>query len=241
MADALRLRVDRLDYGGEALFRDLVLDLPKGRWTALIGGSGVGKTTLLRAAAGLVPGVEGLGPAALMAQSDLLLPWLDVEANVLLGPRLRGGVTPDLRAKAADLIERVGLGDARKRLPAELSGGMRQRAALARTLLEDRPLVLMDEPFSALDAITRHRVQDLAAELLDGRTVLLVTHSPPEALRLAHRLLLLEGRPVRLRPLDVPASPTPRRADDPALLRRQGQLLEALAGEGDKGRATCAA
>jgi len=105
---------------------------------------------------------------------------------------------------------------------------MRQRAALARTLYEDRPVVLMDEPFSALDAITRARVQDLAARLLEGRTVLLVTHDPMEACRLAHRLLVLSGSPARLaEPIPVPGAP-PRAVDDADLLMTQGHLLRAL-------------
>ena len=128
---------------------------------------------------------------ALMAQQDLLLPWLPVVDNVTPGlpPAWRGPRRTAAPARARDAAARPRRPGARRRdsLPATLSGGMRQRAALARTLMEDRPVVLMDEPFSALDAITRHRLQDLAAELLAGRTVLLVTHNPLEALRLGHR------------------------------------------------------
>src|SRR5207248_29088 len=107
---------------------------------------------------------------------DLLLPWLSAQGNVLLGHRLRGVKRAErqvLRERAAELLARVGLAGREHDLPATLSGGMRQRVALARTLMEDRPVVLMDEPFSALDAITRFRLQDLAAEMLAGRTVLL--------------------------------------------------------------------
>ncbi len=140
------------------------------------------------------------GRIALMAQQDLLLPWLSVRDNVLLGHRLRGASRAELRRlrePAAALLARVGLERDADRLPGTLSGGMRQRAALARTLMEDRPIVLMDEPFSALDVVTRHRLQDLAAELLVGRTVLLVTHNPLEALRLGHRDLRPERSPGR--------------------------------------------
>ncbi|NNM56764.1 ATP-binding cassette domain-containing protein, partial [Acidocella sp.] len=109
-----------------------------------------------------------------------------------------------------------------------LSGGMRQRVALARTLYEDRPIVLMDEPFSALDSITRLRIQNLAAELLAGRTVLLITHDPLEACRLGHALFVLSGAPARLgAPLHVPGPP-PRAADDIALLQTQGALMRTL-------------
>jgi putative hydroxymethylpyrimidine transport system ATP-binding protein len=106
---------------------------------------------------------------------------------------------------------------------------MRQRAALARTLMEDRPFVLMDEPFSAVDAPTRHRLQGLAARLLAGRTVLLVTHDPLEALRLADRILVLRGDPATPEEVPVPAGAPPREATDPALLLAQAALLERLA------------
>jgi putative hydroxymethylpyrimidine transport system ATP-binding protein len=107
---------------------------------------------------------------------------------------------------------------------------MRQRAALARTLMEDRPIVLMDEPFSALDSITRQRLQDLAAELLSSRTVLLVTHDPLEALRLCHKVHVLQGmgRPLAP-PIVIPGSLPPRPSDDPAVLAKQGDLLRQLA------------
>jgi putative hydroxymethylpyrimidine transport system ATP-binding protein len=214
-----------LGFGARMLFSDLSFDLPGGRFTVLLGASGVGKSTLLKAIAGLRPLGQGTiltdegdkvaGRVAYMGQQDLLLPWLSVLDNVVIGATLRGE-TPDI-ARAALLLSRVGLGNRAKALPAELSGGMRQRAALARTLYEDRPILLMDEPFSALDAITR-----------DGRTVLLITHDPLEACRLGHHLMMLSGQPATLSaPIPVPGAP-PRAPDDPTVLRIQGQLLRML-------------
>ena len=238
-AVGLTLGVGSLVIDGVTLFDRLRFRVEGGLWTCLLGPSGVGKTTLLRVIAGLEPG--GLvvadsggdlrGRIAWMAQQDLLLPWLPAVDNVLLGPRLRGAGRRELRRlrePARALLARVGLGDRAESLPATLSGGMRQRVALARTLMEDRPVVLMDEPFSALDAITRHRLQDLAAELLSGRTVLLVTHSPLEALRLGHEVYVLSGRPAKpsrpLRPRGVP----PRDAADPTLLAQEAELMAEL-------------
>ena len=132
------------------------------------------------------------------------------------------------KARAMQLLDRVGLAGRERALPGELSGGMRQRAALARTLYEDRPVILMDEPFSALDAITRARIQNLAAELSRGRTVLLITHDPMEACRLGHHLLVLAGAPARLGlPITVLGAP-PRATDDEAGLHTQGRLMRAL-------------
>ena len=233
------VRGARLAFDGLLLFDALDVDLAGGEITCLLGPSGVGKTSLLRLIAGLADAAQGDvsdphgrpldGRIAYMAQQDLLLPWLSARANVLLGPRLRGeAVTKAMRARADDLLARVGLADAADARPAQLSGGMRQRVALARTLMEDRPIVLMDEPFAGLDAITRYELQALAAELLAGRTVLLVTHDPLEALRLGHRIRVLAGRPARLDDsIGAPPGSPPRPADQVA--DRQGALLDRLA------------
>lgn len=184
--------------GGKPVFSGVSIEIEAGRWTCLLGPSGVGKSTILRLLAGLETGgrFEGEitdleGRAALMAQSDLLAPWLDVLGNVTLGARLRRE-RPDLD-RARHLIEAVGLGAHIRKHPRELSGGMRQRAALARTLMEDRPFILLDEPFSALDAATRAQCQELAFELLKDRTVLLVTHDPGEAARLGHAIHVMSA------------------------------------------------
>ena len=237
-APEVRVGVPRLELDGWLLFENLRFRLEAGLWTCLLGPSGVGKTTLLRLIAGLLPGAlvsaDGgplEGRIALMAQQDLLLPWLGALDNVLLGYRLRGVSRAELkrlRERGRELLDRVGLAGREGDLPATLSGGMRQRVALARTLMEDRPVVLMDEPFSALDAITRFRLQDLAAEMLAGRTVLLVTHSPSEAVRLGHRLYVLSGQPARPEGPLVPRGAPPRDPADPAVLSLEAELLREL-------------
>ena len=233
---AVRVRDARLSYDGRLLFDGLDCDLPECRITCLLGPSGVGKSSLLRLIAGLQHAAEGsvhdgagqalTGRFAYMAQQDLLLPWLSVLDNVLLGARLRGDRPDPGQARA--LLQAVGLAEAEAQRPATLSGGMRQRAALARTLMEDRPLVLMDEPFSALDAITRLEIQELAARLLAGRTVLMVTHDPLEALRLGQCILVMSGRPARLEEIEAPEGAPPRAPSEPALLERHAALLERL-------------
>jgi putative hydroxymethylpyrimidine transport system ATP-binding protein len=240
-ASGIRLSDARLSYSGRVLFDGLDLELPAGSTTCLLGPSGVGKTSLLRLVAGLDAAAEGTvsdddgkslhGRIAYMAQQDLLLPWLSVCANVTLGARLRaGGLHPSKTDKALELLRRVGLQHAADFRPARLSGGMRQRVALARTLMEDRPVVLMDEPFSALDAITRLDLQEMAAQLLRDRTVLLVTHDPLEALRIGHRIHVMSGRPARLDAPLTPSGAPPRQESDPELLELQGELLKRLHG-----------
>jgi putative hydroxymethylpyrimidine transport system ATP-binding protein len=224
-------------HGGDApLFASLSLTLAGGAWTCLLGASGVGKSTILRLIAGLEAhvtfdgtiraedGADLSGRVAYMAQSDLLMPWATVLENTCLGARLRRQA-PDL-SRARDLIARVGLSEHIDKRPGALSGGQRQRAALARTLMEDRPVILLDEPFSALDARTRSEMQDLAVELLAGRTVLLVTHDPAEAARLGHAIHILE--PSGLTEITPPGAPVPRAIDDPETLGLQGALLRRL-------------
>lgn len=225
-----------LRYGEQTIFEDLTFEIKGGEFIALLGSSGVGKSSLLNIIAGLskatsghVVGSDGqtiAGRLAYMGQQDLLYPWLNVVDNVTLGARLRREKVD--RIWADHLLERVGLAGRQKALPSALSGGMRQRAAIARTLYERRPIVLMDEPFSALDTITRAGVQELAAELLDGSTVLLITHDPMEAARLGRHLMVLSGHPAKLgAPITVAGKP-PRAPDDPNLQKSQGELLRLL-------------
>ena len=223
-------------HGDAILFEGLDLVLEAGQWTCLLGPSGVGKSTLLRLVAGLDTGGEFDGSiestnsrplreqVAYMAQSDLLLPWLNVRANVMLGSTLRGEVR--MLERADQLIDEVGLGMHAQKRPHELSGGMRQRAALARTLMEDKPLLLLDEPFSALDARTRSEMQELAFEVLMDRTVMLVTHDPSEAARIAHRVYLLTE--TGLHQPGFTGRPPIRAVDDPEALDIQSRLFSAL-------------
>ncbi|QIK41548.1 ABC transporter ATP-binding protein [Pontivivens nitratireducens] len=226
----------RATIDGTAIFGPLSFVAPAGEWTCLLGPSGVGKSTVLRLLAGLGDELLFLGEAsagdgaplsgrvALMAQSDLLMPWLDLTANVTLGTRLRGQKTQQDRAR--QVLERVGLAGHAGKRPNALSGGQRQRVALARTLMEDRPVVLLDEPFSSLDARSRALMQDLSAEVLAGRTVLHVTHDTAEAARLGHHVLLMTRGGVASVP--PPDSPIPRRYDAPETLEFQGRLLRML-------------
>jgi len=209
-----------VDFEGTRLFDHLSFAVSAGKCTCILGPSGCGKSTLLRLLSGN-PDIPFTGSISFspqhyrigwMSQSDLLLPWMCLHDNVMLGARLRGEVDEKRRRKATLLLERAGLSAYEKALPATLSGGMRQRGALLRTLMEECELLLMDEPFSALDALTRLKLQDLATEMTHGRTVLLVTHDPMEALRMGDEILVFTGVPAQIKrisdlPGDIPRRP----------------------------------
>ncbi|UWQ19019.1 ABC transporter ATP-binding protein [Jannaschia sp. M317] len=235
MAPSLRLRGTQ-SIAGRPLFGPVDVTLPAGQWTCILGRSGVGKSTLLRVIADLdgpgqfdgqiiaSDGARIAGRVSVMAQSDLLLPWLSVLENTVLGARLRGQ-QPDMD-RARHLLNRVGLSDRAEQRPHTLSGGMRQRTALARTLMEDRCIALLDEPFSALDASTRADMQDLAAEVLVDKTVVLVTHDPAEAVRLGHQIIVLT--PTDAQVWQPPQDPPVRDQFAPATIACQAALLAHL-------------
>jgi putative hydroxymethylpyrimidine transport system ATP-binding protein len=221
----------RYHHAQSPIIKGLNLTLAAGKWTCLLGQSGCGKTTLLRYLAGTskkeiqIDGIvqinrqlsttpiDGLtGNIAYMAQQDLLFPWLSVVDNVCVAERF-GEKPVNERDKALNLLQQVGLYQQRDSLPQTLSGGMRQRVALARTLMQDQPVILMDEPFSALDAVTRHQLQNLTHQLLVGKTVVMITHDPLEALRLGDALYIFCGNPSYAQAISPPASTAPRRLE----------------------------
>lgn len=192
---AVRLRGLTRSFAGRTVLDGIDLDLPAGQFTALLGHSGSGKSTLLRAVAGLDHGVEGSGQltaperVSVVFQDSRLLPWRRVLANVLLGTE---GKDAEERGRAA--LEEVGLKGRERAWPGELSGGEAQRAALARSLVREPELLLADEPFGALDALTRIKMHNLLRELWKRHqpSVLLVTHDVDEAIVLADRVLVLD-------------------------------------------------
>ena len=217
----------------------LSLDVSPGEFVCLVGASGCGKSTLLSMAAGLEPVSGGRIEVAaghrpaLMFQEPALLPWLTVRANVDLALKMRGVPRGDRETLARDLLGNVHLGDFADKRPHELSGGMRQRVALARTLAQETPVLLMDEPFAALDAMTRDVLHDEIERIWRDRrlTVLFVTHNVREAARLGDRIVLLSSRPgrvVEVYPVDVAR---PRRIDSPEIARLAATVTDRLRAE----------
>jgi NitT/TauT family transport system ATP-binding protein len=210
------------------------LTLDHGEFVCLIGASGCGKSTLLNIVAGLDQPSAGTvtvnGRTALMFQESALFPWLTVGANISLAMKLNGVPKRERASRVGDLLSLVRLEGFGDRKPHELSGGMRQRVALARAFAQDADLLLMDEPFGALDAMTRDLLHDELERLWTERgfTVLFVTHNVREAARLADRVVLLSSRPGRVADTFTPSLPRPRRMEDPNVTRASGEITARL-------------
>jgi ABC-type nitrate/sulfonate/bicarbonate transport system ATPase subunit len=220
-------------FGAVQALAGLTLRVAPDEVVAVVGPSGCGKTTLLELVCGLQAPDGGeirADPAVLMPQRDLLLPWLSALDNAALALRLAGVPRARARERARPLFSTFGLEGFEAGAPHELSGGMRQRVAFLRTLLSGKPVLCLDEPFGALDAITRAEMQAWLAGALarEPRTVLLVTHDVEEAVVLADRVAVMSPRPGRIvAELEVP-HPRPRTATDPALVALRARALEAL-------------
>ena len=216
----------RHGYAGLQVLDGVDLQVQPGGRLAVVGPSGCGKSTLLTLLAGLeqpdAGTIEGAGleRCALMPQRDLLLPWRSALDNAGLALELAGAARGEARTQALPLFERFGLDGFAATPPRKLSGGMRQRVAFLRTLLAGKPVLLLDEPFGALDAITREELQEWLTGALDAepRTVVLVTHDIDEALRLCSRVVVLSPRPGRV-VLDAPSAELDH-----------GRVMEALRG-----------
>jgi ABC-type nitrate/sulfonate/bicarbonate transport system ATPase subunit len=204
-----------------------------GELLAVVGPSGCGKTTLLELICGLQPpdlGTIECAPAALMPQRDLLLPWLSAVDNAALALRIAHQPRAEARARAAGLFAEMGLEGFEQAHPHELSGGMRQRVAFLRTLLSGKPVLCLDEPFGALDAITRAEMQGWLGRTLqrEPRTVVLVTHDVEEAIMLADRVAVLSPRPGRVQANLEVDLPRPRSRTDAEVIALREQALIAL-------------
>ena len=219
--------------GEVAALDGMSLRAAPGEIVAVVGPSGCGKSTLLELICNLQTpdaGTVEADPAALMPQRDLLLPWLDATDNAALALRARGVPRAQARAAARPWLERFGLAGFERTHPRELSGGMRQRVAFLRTLLAGKPVLALDEPFAALDALTRLEMQGWLGSLLarEPRTVVLVSHDVEEAVVLADRVVVMSSRPGRMvAELEV-GVPRPRHRTDSEVVALRERALEAL-------------
>jgi NitT/TauT family transport system ATP-binding protein len=222
--------------------QDINLDIPQGQFVCLLGPSGCGKSTLLNAIAGFaLPSsgaitadgklVTGPGPErGMVFQEYALFPWMTVEKNIAFGLEIKGMGQAEIDSKVDQLLAMLSLSDFKNRFPKDLSGGMRQRVAIARVLALDSPIMLMDEPFGALDALTRRNLQDellrIWAEL--KKTIIFVTHSIEEAIYLADRIVVMTYRPGTVKRdmlVELPRLRDPAAAEFNALKRELGQLV----------------
>ncbi|MBU0970167.1 MAG: ABC transporter ATP-binding protein [Proteobacteria bacterium] len=232
-------------YNGQAIFSDLDLSVAPGQFKVMVGPSGCGKSTLFDGLTGVM-GLDGgnirwkdttvshLGRhAAYMQQKDLLLPWFSLLDNALLPSRTGGQKMNQARSIAQKLFVRLGLTGYESHSPHEVSGGMRQRCALVRTLMFNRELILLDEPLSALDAITRQSLQSLLLLLQTEfkKTILMITHDIEEALLLADEVCLLSPQPMVIKERFILDQPKPRHFNDPDLVEIKAYMLTQLEGD----------
>ena len=246
-----KIRVESLDKSFNVDgYRQLVLDdiqltVGEGEFVSIIGPSGCGKSTLLNIVAGLDSpdsgtvtvggdqGVSALGRVGYMQQKDLLLPWRTVLDNAILGLELHGVPRRQARTRALEFTEFFGLKGFENQYPYALSGGMKQRAAFLRTMLMDQEIVLLDEPFGALDALTRVQMQEWLLELWDSlrKTIVLITHDMDEAILLSDRVYVLTQRPGRVTlvlDVDLPRPRSYEQVTEPQFARLKSRLLEPL-------------
>ncbi|MCP4381188.1 MAG: ABC transporter ATP-binding protein [Hyphomicrobiales bacterium] len=237
------MRFDTADPNLPPVLDNIDLSIGRNAFVSIVGRSGCGKTTLLNIAAGLVKATSGRvlidgepvnGPGqgqGVVFQQHALFPWLTAAGNIEFGTRTRSLSREEKRAVVAQLLELVGLGHAADKYPRELSGGMQQRVAIARALAMDPEILLMDEPFGALDELTRIELQQELLRIWEARrkTVMFVTHSINEALILSDRVILLAPHPGRIH-MDVEVTlPRPRERTDPAFNKLYQEIWEGLA------------
>ncbi len=235
-------KIFKTDTRDVVALKDINLNIANGQFVCLLGPSGCGKSTLLNAVAGFsLPSsgtimadgalVTGPGPArGMVFQEYALFPWMTVEANIAFGLEIKGMPADAIAVRVGALLDKLGLSDFRARFPKDLSGGMRQRVAIARVLALDSPIMLMDEPFGALDALTRRNLQDellrIWAEL--KKTIIFVTHSIEEAIYLADRIVVMTYRPGTVKRdlmVDLPRLRDPASPEFNALKRELGALV----------------
>ena len=227
-----------LNFKGKKLFNNLNFDILENTSSALLGTSGVGKSTLLRCIAdleienitsGKIVLKEGTN-IAWLSQENSLYPWLSILDNIQLYHHLKGTKTKQTLQKAKELLSQVNMSEHCDKKTYELSGGQKQRIALARTLMQEANLILMDEPFSALDAITKIQLQDLTCQLLKNKTVVLVTHDPQEAIKLANHIYILKNQPVTIEEVATLQGTLPHQLSNEKLWNLQEELISKLKG-----------
>ena len=224
------------------VLRPVNILIPHGKFVSIIGPSGCGKSTLFNIVAGLLPPTSGditigeksilgeKGYVGYMLQKDMLLPWRTIIDNIILGLEIKGVPKREARKQALPLMEKYGLSGFEKNYPCELSGGMRQRAALLRTLLYDREIILLDEPFGALDAFTRVSLQDRLIELWKsiGYTAIMVTHDVEEAVVLSQKVVVMTGRPAKVSKIFEINQDYPRNRNSIEMVELKQKILEEM-------------